>query len=60
MEREWTVAELIAELARAPADAKVRIMDADTYWTIPKFTVQFDLKDGCYWFYPCEYSEMIS
>lgn len=57
--REYTVAELIAELQLAPSDAKVRLQDADTNWTIPVFTVGHDASDNTFWFYPCDYGDMI-
>lgn len=58
--REWINSELIAELSKLPADAKVRLEDADTNWTIPKFTVSYANGEGEneIWFYPCDYGDM--
>lgn len=56
--REFTVRELVAELSKHPPDAKVRLEDADTSWTIPIFTIRFDRDASEVWFHPCDYTEM--
>lgn len=58
--REWTVAELAQMLSHVPQDAAVKLLDADTEWTISKFDVIHEEIDGKneLWFYPCDYSEM--
>jgi len=60
MTREWTIAELIEELSKHPQDAKVRLEDADTLWTILKFTTSFNSADNEFWFHPSDYGEMKS
>lgn len=54
--REWTIAELASMLSDLPQDAKIKLRDADTNWTIYKFDIIFD--DGVLWFDPSDYSEM--
>lgn len=58
--QEWTVGELLVELNKAPREALVRISDADTGWTIPKFTVSYHVKDRELWIFPCDYEDMTS
>lgn len=58
-EREYTVGELIdALVASAPRGSKVKIVDADTSWTIPKFSVRYEVGSDTLWIDPCEYSDM--
>lgn len=57
-ERAYTVHGLRLALEGIPDDAKVRIEDADTSWTIPKFTVRYNAKDNELWFHPCDYKDM--
>jgi hypothetical protein len=57
--KQWTVRELIDELLKAPMDAKVRLEDAETSWTIPKFAVSHDEKDNELWIRPCGYGDMV-
>lgn len=57
-EKAWTNRELIDELSKHPSDAKILINDADTYWTIPEFSIY--LLDGIVWFDPCQYEKMES
>jgi len=58
-EQEYTVGELIDALAAlAPRGSKVKLEDADTSWTIPKFSLHYDVKGDVLWISPCEYSEM--
>jgi hypothetical protein len=56
--REWTVDELRQFIAGLPSDAKIKLYDADTCWTIPKFELAYDDDNNELWFYPCDYSEM--
>lgn len=58
--KEWTAAELIEKLQTVAGDTKIRLIDADTMWTIPKFDAYFDKDDGFFWFHPCDYHEMTS
>lgn len=55
---EWTVGELIDKLSAAPKDAKIRIQDADTNWTIVKFTCGYKDDPNEFWFYPSDYGDM--
>mgnify|MGYP001582436458 CR=1 FL=1 len=56
--KTYTVNELMQELLKAPPDAQVILIDADTSWHITKFEAKFDEKDGCFWFYPSDHSDM--
>lgn len=56
--KTWTVGELKKELEKYSDDIKVTLEDADTSWTIPIFSVCFDVKSNTVWFNPCDYSEM--
>ncbi len=59
-DRAFTVAELIAELSQYKPNARVKIIDADTYWTIPIFTVRFEElpNEDVVWIEPCSYEDM--
>lgn len=57
-EKQWTNGELIDELSKYPRNAKVKLTDADTMWTVPEFSV-YEL-DGEVWFDPCSYEKMES
>lgn len=57
-ERQYTVLGLKLALKDIPDDARVKIEDADTNWTIPKFTIRYDAKDNELWLHPCGYSDM--
>lgn len=58
-EREYTVGELIDALAAtAPRASKVKLVDADTAWTVPKFSLEYEVRTDVLWISPCEYSEM--
>lgn len=58
--REWTNAELIAELSKLPMDAPIRLEDADISWEISKFALSYNNTEGKnqIWFYPCDYGDM--
>lgn len=60
--KEYTVKELIDELSKYRPSARVKIVDADTYWTIPKFGLRLEeANEGdIVWFDPCDYGDMIS
>lgn len=59
---EWTAGQLAQMLSHIPPDAKIRLMDADTNWTITKLEVIYENGAGQneLWFYPSDYSEMTS
>ena len=57
-EREYTVLGLKLAIENLPDNAKVRLEDADTNWTIPKFTIRFDEAANTLWLHPCDYSDM--
>lgn len=58
-EREYTVAELIEALSSmAPRGSKVKLVDVDTSWTVPKFSLKYDVRSDVLWISPCEYSDM--
>lgn len=54
--QEWTVKELIETLSYMMPASKVTLLDADTDWTITKFSVRE--VDGEVTFYPSDFSEM--
>lgn len=56
--KEWTVGDLKQMLSLLPDTAKIRLEDADTFWTIKKIDVQFEIAAQELWFYPSDYSEM--
>lgn len=57
---EWTVSKLAQMLSHLPQDARIKLLDADTNWTIPVFQVIFNTKDQTLWFEPCDYGDMIN
>lgn len=59
-QRTYTVKELLDELAKYRPTAKVQIIDADTSWAIPKFSVCLEeTNEGdIVVISPCDYSEM--
>lgn len=54
--KEWTVAELIEALSACNPSYTVTLQDADTMWTIPKFSLQ--VSEGNIHIIPCDYPEM--
>lgn len=56
--REWTIGDLAQMLSHLPQEDKVRLLDADTSWTIHLFDVIYEAEQHELWFYPSDYSEI--
>lgn len=58
--QQFTVKDLIEALSKFRPNARVKLVDADTYWTIPTFAVRLEeaTEGDIVWIDPCEYSDM--
>lgn len=56
----WTIGKLKELIKDLPDDARIFVTDADTCWTIPIMTFEYEADNKELWLYPCEYSDMQS